>query len=698
MVKSNKFDYTGRTSSGPKLGKSIASDLEKRADKKQREALKLNAPPARLHFKLAASTSRLPKKDRLKIKDRDRDDCDNDLKEVPIHKLDLKVPSKALTDDGFAHLADGLQNALRTCRDLALVDLNLTHNELTTRSLARLAPIIWASCYTLQTLDLSGNNFRVSTALEVEQWQLFLQSFRCCMTLRRLDLSDNPSLGSRAFEVLARVYAREPPVEPLPAMGNQSFITLPDSCSILSHSSYDGNLITNIEDPDLPRCANGKTLADTWILKYRCGLRSIPYLTLRNVGLDDTGALFLSNVLEQHYYPIQLVTEHNATEATSSIATYRQDANTKGVNWDNNVKSLSKDGLHLLQCAEKSRMKMLLGDSDSITSSYISASVPDANDASSPRRISTASLRRPSLRSIHSTEYSIYDKSDTNSARRKVQRNTIVHTGCESVDLWRASLAVIIASRKVFLLAPVFERYKAVKSEPEILCEIVEPVLDGNGHVAQVDDQMIGTPDADEDHLSNSLSALSHHEDPVDFEAGVAKRSYAATLMTTSPADSMNPEPATSDCNNQASPLTNKPNTKILRTKSSSHSHFAGLEEHDSDSTQVRGDAVKRKVCSEDYVQYQEHRIAKLRAYHRGESDGYRDVSLRCHLPLTVCLQILRLYMSPIDLSLLGVDKQRKAFTWGQKRKTLRREYDWRMKDESSQLLMLLSGAECVEY
>jgi hypothetical protein len=87
-----------------------------------------------------------------------------------------------------------------------------------------------------------------------------------------------------------------------------------------------------------------------------------------------------------------------------------------------------------------------------------------------------------------------------------------------------------------------------------------------------------------------------------------------------------------------------------------------------------------------------------LKAYHKGESDGYRDVSLRCHLPLPVCLEILRLSMSPVDLSHLGADKQKKAFTWGQKRETLKSGHDWRMKDESSQLLMLLSGAGCVEY
>jgi hypothetical protein len=334
---------------------------------------------------LPASATRIPKKDHSKPKDKNRDDIDKD---ATIHKLDLKVPSKALTDEGFSLLAHGLQNALNTCQDLALVDLNLTDNELTTCSLARLAPLIHASRHTLQTLDLSNNNFKVSTSIEAQEWLVFLQSFRSCMTLRRLDLSNNPSLGSQAFEVLARVYSREPPVEPLPATGNQSFITLPDGCSTFTASkldlgSFDSDSFRNGNAPDHTVCANGKTLADPWVLKYRCGLRSIPFLTLTNVGLDDTGALFLSYLLEQHYYPVQLVTENNAAEATNHVRIYRQDTSTKGVDWETDSDSLSKDGLHLLQCAEKLRMKVLLGDSDSITSSYMSIGQSDAYETSS---------------------------------------------------------------------------------------------------------------------------------------------------------------------------------------------------------------------------------------------------------------------------------------------------------------------------
>jgi hypothetical protein len=642
-------------------------------------------------LRLSASATRTPRKDRLKIKDRERNDCDNDSKDNTLHKLDLKVPSKSLTDEGFALLADGLQNAFNTCRDLALVDLNLSDNRLTTKSLARLAPLIQASCYTLQTLDLSHNNFQVSTDQQAEEWQLFLQSFRSCMTLRRLDLGHNPSLGYRAFEVLARVYSREPAVDPEPAAGNQSIITLPDSCSVLSNVSLDAVHSRDSNDQTLLRCANGKTLADGWTLKHRSGLRSTPYLTLTNVGLDDTGALFLSYVLEQHYYPIQLVTENNATEASSSIRTYRQDANTKGIDWDNNSEFLSKDGLHLLQCAEKLRMMMLLGDSDSITSSYMSIGVPDAPDTS-PKAHSGVGLRRSSLLSVQSADYSMYDKSDIQSARKKIQRNTIGHAGCGSVDLWRASLAAIITSRKVFLLAPVFKMHNTAQSILETGEHDIEPVQDKNGQADQVDmTQVVDLPVTDE-HLKHSLSTLSLNSDSLDFEENQAKRSYAATLMTTSPVDSMSPESANADGVSVS-------NTKILRVgASSSRGHSTGSEGNSLDGSQRLGGHVTPEMTAEECIRFQQNRMEMLKAYHKGESDGYRDASLRCHLPLPVCLEILRLSMSPVDLSHLGVDKQKKAFTWGQKRETLKSGHDWRMKDQSSQLLMLLSGAGCVEY
>lgn len=321
-----------------------------------------------------AFKSHFPPTRSTKKKDQEADKDDKDTSKHDMHKLDIKVPGKALGDEGFALLCDGLEKALDSCVDLALVDFNASDNSLSTRSLARLAPIVCRSNFNLQTLDLSKNNFQVTTTVEARDWELFLCAFHDCMTLRRLDLSDNPSLSYWALEVLARVYSQEPPVDPLSATGAQSLITLPDDelldvAAETDTEDEDNGESHGYHDDELPRCANGKTLADTWVLGYRRGLRSIPYLTLTNVGLSDTGALFLSYVLEQHYYPIQLITETNASDATSQIRTYRQDANLKGIDWDDNLETLGKDGVYVLQCAEKQRARNMLGDVESLTGS-----------------------------------------------------------------------------------------------------------------------------------------------------------------------------------------------------------------------------------------------------------------------------------------------------------------------------------------
>lgn len=373
-----------RTSSGPKLGRSIAADLQKRADKKQKEALKTSA---RLTFKSHFPPNRTNKKEKLRDEEPDQDEPD--ASKHDLHKLDLKVPGKSLGDEGFTLLCDGLENALVSCQDLALIDFNATDNGLTTRSLARLAPIIRQSKFNLQTLDLSWNNFHVTTTAAAQDWECFLSAFHDCMTLRRVDLSNNPFLGPWALEVLARVYNREPPVDPLSATGTTSMITLPDDeASDAAADDENGqDYDTYAEDGEyLPRSANGKTLADTWDLGYRRGLKSLPYLTLTNIGLTDTGALFLSYVIEQHYYPTQLISEINATESNNLSQTYRQDANLKGIDWDNNSDTLGKDGLYLLQCAERHRARQVLDDCDSFTGSAYEIIRPlDAQDLVLPK-------------------------------------------------------------------------------------------------------------------------------------------------------------------------------------------------------------------------------------------------------------------------------------------------------------------------
>ncbi|GAB7350457.1 hypothetical protein MBLNU459_g1060t1 [Dothideomycetes sp. NU459] len=693
MVKSNKFDYTGRTSSGPKLGKSIGADLEKRADKKKSTSTR---NLFKMHSKPRAT-------EREHNGDEERDNNDAPVGKHDVHKLDIKVPGKKLTDDGFELLADGLQNALSTCGELALVDLNVSDNVLTTRSLARLAPIIHQSRFSLQTLDLSNNVLQVTTAHEAHDWETFLASFSTCMTLRRLDLSHNADLGSWAFEILARVYSRERPVDPIPAAGNCSVITFPND-QLPDEEDADRYYAKyartsrqfNRETDDLPHCANGKTLADTWVLGYRCGLRSLPYLTLHDVGLSDSGALFLSYVIEKHHYPIQLITELNASGAVNMMRTYQQDSNNNGIDWDSNLKSLSKDGFHLLLSAEKLRQRVLKGDSDRIANSLYGTPRAPENTDMAHRKGSTSNRRRSSARSTFFNDSSIYDDSELGSARKKVQRSTLVQEGgVSSVELWQAALKAIACSRKLFLVAPRSGRFAASSV----------PITDARNTETLDRDLSVSVDSlASYDNIKRSEESLPQIGTLAPIDEHQSRMSYAATLKK---ASSMNHEGsgyAITDVTNVSPPSNFQLNIKALSLRegksmdTESQNQAVGPAMKDHGPPVILDGIAEHEDKERSYLEYQSQRLSDLRLDHGGVSDGYRDVSLQCQLPLTTCLLVMSHVMDVHDLSIMSKFQQRSGFAWGQKRETLHEEMEWRKKDESSQILMLLVGANCVEY
>lgn len=93
-----------------------------------------------------------------------------------------------------------------------LEELSLKDNQLTIASLQALTPVVRLACRDLRDLDLSNNMIAVDTEDGVAIWESFLLSFEHCCALRRIDWSGNP-LGTRAFEVLLRMYAKERPID-----------------------------------------------------------------------------------------------------------------------------------------------------------------------------------------------------------------------------------------------------------------------------------------------------------------------------------------------------------------------------------------------------------------------------------------------------------------------------------------------------
>lgn len=132
----------------------------------------------------------------------------------PVVEIDLR--SKQLTDAGLIEvttaLAKSTQHTSPQGKVVLLEELCLKDNGLTVASLSGLTSCMHLICDDLRDLDLSENSISVNDPDDVLPWEAFLQSLSQCSVLRRLDLSGN-ELGTKAFEVLARVYAQEGPLD-----------------------------------------------------------------------------------------------------------------------------------------------------------------------------------------------------------------------------------------------------------------------------------------------------------------------------------------------------------------------------------------------------------------------------------------------------------------------------------------------------
>ena len=118
--------------------------------------------------------------------------------------------------EGFPEFAAALISTLRPTDDqqrvVVLEELCLRGNQLRTDSLVSLAEIVRLAAGDLRDLDLSENELVVESESDVLAWEQFLSSLSRCFVLRRLDLSGN-SLGVKGFEILAKMYEREAPLE-----------------------------------------------------------------------------------------------------------------------------------------------------------------------------------------------------------------------------------------------------------------------------------------------------------------------------------------------------------------------------------------------------------------------------------------------------------------------------------------------------
>ncbi|GME47499.1 Leucine rich repeat domain-containing protein [Neofusicoccum parvum] len=407
-----KLNYKNRKSDGPKLGHIVAKDL-----RKQTRHCFAKAEPR-----------------------------------PNISPLVIELDGKRLTDDGCVAMIEGLTETLESRDGVAtnkLEELHLTGNELTTVSLRALAPVLELARFELVDLDLSDNNVSVKTDDEARDWEIFLKAFCGCRVLRRIDLSRNNLDGPRAFEILARVYAHQPPVDPtqleeLDRTGNGHEPEMDSTSDLVELTNRARNM--SITSPaDDPHAVHDSMSAGT-VLKRREGLRAVPYIVFNDTGMTDAGALFFSYILQKHYYPQQLMCPLRPGPQATQLDEYRQRSHCWGLVYLPND-NLTETGRRLLGKAEDSRSEFTgieedmaeLQHSDSV-GSFV---VVGAKQAS-------AGLRRRSDAAVDpSKKHAV--ALDVENYRKKIQRNILEDLGYDSIDLWRCAVKMLTYAKAVML-------------------------------------------------------------------------------------------------------------------------------------------------------------------------------------------------------------------------------------------------------
>lgn len=641
MGKSNKFDYSKRGNSAVKLGQIISRDVRKEAERASKDAERA-AGKARKRSTGSNSSGSAPGS-------RPRD--------AVSHTIDLQVPNKALGNEGVCAMAEGLQTAL-SHGSVLLEDMNLSGNKITTVSLARLAPIISLARHDLKTLNLAGNNIRVDSVEDAVRWEEFLQSFKDCLKLRRLDLSGNP-LGSRAFEIMAKVHINEPPVNPMPHRGNNSVISLQSELEFVASSK-----VSSLVD----------LMSTGAIIKRRAGLRSIPYITLTETGMDDSSALWLSYIVEDHYFPSQLIDGLNATPANSTIATYQQTNSSRGLDWDLG----SRDGLSLLQKAEKFREQMMLAEDEVID--FTVEPLDERNQISSSRpggrRVSRSSLghRRASMRSIRTADGGEHELSELESARKRLQRSLIERHGASKVELWSAALRLVISSRILMCIGPTSRDKARLYTGP--------PKFDFTLYTTNVavDRSAMTSRPATPRRITPKVSLDSDLSSP---DTPSRQGTYAATLTT---------KLGALHCDRDAGPVecTNTPKTPRVLFKS----HLKCALNGSGEGYQKVKNPVICDRNPQRFVRWQEERMKK----HQEISKPFRNSMTSHPLPVQLVELIAGFTVTEREKQLLTDKQLQEALSWGQRRSNLKTEKSWRTMADSAQTWTLLENIGCLAY
>lgn len=441
--------------------------------------------------------------------------------------VELDVSGRRLTDEGFAEIATALATTVshegEHGKVVRLEELCLAGNALTAGSLLALAKVVQDAAAELRDLDLSGNNISVTNVEDVLAWEEFLKSFRECFVLRRLDLGGN-ALGPWAFEILARVYGDEAPLDLL-ALDEETEFSPDGFAQAEPRRSYEGvggwsmrvgNLkvesetrddtersLANVKegskrknsrkgqlsqalfkspthlavatDSSPSKTATHAAEAQSMFATTR-GLRSISYIIFSNTSMTDTCALHLSHVVENHNLPKQLMpyVPSKAGSSAHELEAYETTTGCHGIVYlpDDEIGTA---GLKVLEVAERVRKgenEGLQGNSSPSKSSYSDATysrrVSEATSNSSPTQ--PRRRRRSTMSSGVGTRFAHTGgtrsvPSELDQARSRIQGGLLKDPGPQAVELWSASVKMLSIARGI-LLEPGEEKVVDTRSPP----------------------------------------------------------------------------------------------------------------------------------------------------------------------------------------------------------------------------------------
>jgi Leucine Rich repeat len=228
---------------------------------------------------------------------------------------------------------------------------------------------VQASVRTLQKLELTNNNWELTSPESLHEWELFLSSFKDCQKLRKVDFSHN-KLGDKGIETLVRVYTRD-----LQASLWEDQDSDHSFDEFLTHSlSGISTIPSDDEEDEISSLAETSVeylgLAPSAMIKPRRrqeewkrlsgrGFPYIAYIQVEDVGMTDLGALHLTYLLPFHQLPHVLLGRLDSQVV--DITEGREDEIydkwrlTRGVVYDIDSAELSSLAKKILESAEKLR-------------------------------------------------------------------------------------------------------------------------------------------------------------------------------------------------------------------------------------------------------------------------------------------------------------------------------------------------------